>query len=299
MNEASFRAAKFAVFAAFTYLGACIGSFLNVVAYCVPRGESVGLRDSKCPQCETKIQRVDNLPLFSYMNLGGRCRSCQNVIPIRYFFVELIAATIFGSLFLCELVTGCVNVPSFPKYMHTGILWIILYPKWPVIGIYFFHSLFFCCVLTLALIESERQRIKAGFAIGLCLVFLISAIALPLMQPVSINEHLTLLPFEFPSIVDRILRLVIGGIFGAAVSLVVGKFFANSLPLLLATAFALTGIVLGWQGLLQLMLIFALLSGLVQLLPQLRERLQGQPTMLLLAALLIHHPIWKLISQCW
>ncbi|MEM9703355.1 MAG: prepilin peptidase, partial [Planctomycetota bacterium] len=100
------RTAKLAVFSIFAYAGACIGSFLNVAAASAPRGEPIALRDSACPQCGTPLRRIDNLPIYSYLKLRGRCRTCQAEIPIRYLFVELIGLVVFAALFLYELTTG-------------------------------------------------------------------------------------------------------------------------------------------------------------------------------------------------
>ena len=71
------------------------------------------------------IRRRDNFPIISFLLLGGRCRECRVPIPIRYLGVELVAALIFASLFLYELVTGAANVPGFRPYLYTGIVWII------------------------------------------------------------------------------------------------------------------------------------------------------------------------------
>jgi len=152
------RTAKFAVFAVVAYFGACVGSFLNVVAASAPRGESITLNSSSCPQCQMPIRRIDNLPIVSYLNLGGRCRSCGVGIPIRYLAVEIVAMTIFAALFLSELVTGAANVPGFAQYQYAGIVWIILYTKWLVVGIYFYHCALLSCLLMLALMEADRLR---------------------------------------------------------------------------------------------------------------------------------------------
>ncbi len=87
--------------AAFAF-GACIGSFLNVVIYRLPRAEE-GLtiaypRLSLCPQCKATIHGYDNIPLLSYFVLAGKCRACRAPIPLRYFFVELLTATLFAYL---------------------------------------------------------------------------------------------------------------------------------------------------------------------------------------------------------
>jgi leader peptidase (prepilin peptidase) / N-methyltransferase len=79
-------------------LGAVFGSFLNVVAYRLPRGESLSRPRSRCPGCETPIRPYDNVPVLSWLVLRGRCRSCQTPISARYPLVE--AATGL----LCALV---------------------------------------------------------------------------------------------------------------------------------------------------------------------------------------------------
>jgi len=80
--------------------GAIFGSFLNVLIFRVPRGESVVKPPSACPACGTRIRSWDNVPLVSYLVLRGRCRDCGVRISPRYFVVELAAALIPLILFL-------------------------------------------------------------------------------------------------------------------------------------------------------------------------------------------------------
>jgi leader peptidase (prepilin peptidase)/N-methyltransferase len=80
--------------------GAIFGSFLNVLIYRVPRGESVVKPPSACPACGTRIRFFDNVPLLSYLVLGGRCRDCRARISPRYFVVELAATLIPVALYL-------------------------------------------------------------------------------------------------------------------------------------------------------------------------------------------------------
>ncbi len=75
--------------------GAIIGSFLNVVIHRIPREESIVFPNSRCPSCGATIAFYDNVPVFSYLFLAGRCRSCREPISARYPVVELMTALLF------------------------------------------------------------------------------------------------------------------------------------------------------------------------------------------------------------
>ena len=77
------------------FLGLAIGSFLNVVIHRVPRRESVVSPGSRCPACGYALRAVDNVPVFSYLALRGRCRQCGVRISPRYPLVELATAALF------------------------------------------------------------------------------------------------------------------------------------------------------------------------------------------------------------
>jgi leader peptidase (prepilin peptidase) / N-methyltransferase len=77
-------------------LGLAIGSFLNVVIYRVPRGESIVSPPSACPDCGTPISNRDNVPVVSWLVLRGRCRTCGKPISARYPFVEATTSLLFA-----------------------------------------------------------------------------------------------------------------------------------------------------------------------------------------------------------
>jgi leader peptidase (prepilin peptidase)/N-methyltransferase len=78
--------------------GLVIGSFLNVVAYRLPRGESIVNPPSHCPGCDAPIKPWDNVPLLSWLFLRGRCRNCSTRISARYPLVELLTGVLFAAL---------------------------------------------------------------------------------------------------------------------------------------------------------------------------------------------------------
>lgn len=72
--------------------GAALGSFLNVVVYRLPRGESIFRPASHCPNCDKPVKPYDNIPILSWLLLGAKCRNCKEPISIRYPVVELTVA---------------------------------------------------------------------------------------------------------------------------------------------------------------------------------------------------------------
>jgi leader peptidase (prepilin peptidase)/N-methyltransferase len=81
-------------------LGGAIGSFLNVVAYRLPRRESFVRPRSRCPACGTQIASYDNVPVISWFVLRGRCRTCGGAIPVRYPLLEASTAVLFAAVAL-------------------------------------------------------------------------------------------------------------------------------------------------------------------------------------------------------
>lgn len=101
--------------------GTALGSFANVVVYRLPRGLAVASPRSACPECGSKIAWYDNIPLLSYLLLGGRCRRCRARISARYPIIE---ATV-GILWV--LVTRRIGLePELPAFLAFASVLVIL-----------------------------------------------------------------------------------------------------------------------------------------------------------------------------
>jgi leader peptidase (prepilin peptidase) / N-methyltransferase len=98
-------------------LGAIVGSFLNVVAYRLPRHESLITPASHCPRCGTPVKPYDNVPILSWLLLRGRCRSCAEPISARYPLVEALTAA---------LCVGAVLVHHSPAGIALSVVLILL-----------------------------------------------------------------------------------------------------------------------------------------------------------------------------
>jgi leader peptidase (prepilin peptidase) / N-methyltransferase len=139
-------------------LGLLIGSFLNVCILRIPREESIVLPASHCPACNAKIQPYDNIPVASWLILGGRCRNCKVSISWQYPIVELLTGLLFLSCYLCF----GRNVEDW-----TGV---VLVAKWCV----------FAAILVILTITDIRERILPdkvnflGLGIGLALSFFLA-----------------------------------------------------------------------------------------------------------------------------
>lgn len=114
---ASLFDATIAIF--FFVVGACIGSFLNVVAYRLPLGRYIG-GHSGCPYCQTPIDAVDNVPILAWIKLRGRCRTCRLPISPQYPLVELAVALIFLFVYVTEFATGGSNHPGVESLSSRG-----------------------------------------------------------------------------------------------------------------------------------------------------------------------------------
>lgn len=108
-------------------LGLCVGSFLNVVIYRLPRGESLSLPPSHCTICGYRLRWYDNIPLLSYLLLRGHCRNCHARISVRYPLVEAANAMLWvGAVFLWRENILMAAVAALASSVMICVFWIDL-----------------------------------------------------------------------------------------------------------------------------------------------------------------------------
>jgi leader peptidase (prepilin peptidase)/N-methyltransferase len=149
---------------ALALFGLCVGSFLNVCIHRLPSGTSIVFPASRCPACAHALAWSDNIPLGSYVALGGRCRYCRAPISIRYPIVEALTCAIFllhwyvfgpTPLLVVRLAFACALIVLFAIDLEHQILPNVITVPGIVVGL--ICSLFLPPGLLMSL---------AGFAVG-------------------------------------------------------------------------------------------------------------------------------------
>lgn len=162
--------------------GLIVGSFLNVVVYRIPNGLSVVSPPSACPNCDTPIRPRDNIPVFGWLILRGRCRDCDHPISARYPIVEATTAVLFAGT--AWVIGSHWTLPAYLWFVAVTLALAlvdfdtkrlpnrIMLPG-TVVG---------AMLLAIgAAIEGEWAQLLIGFAVGLGLfaAFLLLALAVP------------------------------------------------------------------------------------------------------------------------
>jgi leader peptidase (prepilin peptidase) / N-methyltransferase len=210
--------------------GGSIGSFLNVVVYRLPNGLSLISPPSHCPKCKEPIRWHDNVPVFGWIALGGKCRNCGCRISIRYPLIEAITAAMFAALVAVE---GPLLATDYR----------ITYP---------YHLLLLCTLLCSALIEVDGNRPPLRLFIPAIVVGIAAPMIWSIQQPALFGRA-----DEAAGLSDVLLGLLAGVALGGVVSLIaLRRRFAQPqdadappLPAGLSLGLICTGTFLGWESL--------------------------------------------------
>ena len=119
-------------------LGACVGSFLNLVAWRLPREESIVLPTSHCPRCGNRLRWFENVPLLSWLLLRARCAHCSAPISSRYPLVELLTAGLWVAALLAQ---SSAMGPNPQPWLLAAAGWLLLSWLLPLVLIDLDHLL--------------------------------------------------------------------------------------------------------------------------------------------------------------
>lgn len=108
--------------AAVIMVGLCVGSFINVLIWRLPREENVAFTPSHCPKCGKTVAWYENIPVVSYLALGGHCSGCGLPISCRYALVEVLTGVLFWLVWWRILQRHQTLAAAFPSFLLTSIL---------------------------------------------------------------------------------------------------------------------------------------------------------------------------------
>jgi leader peptidase (prepilin peptidase)/N-methyltransferase len=156
MQHAQAPAMRIFCFGWVFFLGSCIASFLNVVAWRVPRGRSI-LGSSQCPNCNVKLTfPVTNLPILGWLRNGGCCAKCDAPISVRYLIAELVLGASFLLLFVLQTATGGASIPFREINPFMSLERGLLAPDLGLLATLVFHLTILSLIFTLAIAATEK-----------------------------------------------------------------------------------------------------------------------------------------------
>jgi leader peptidase (prepilin peptidase) / N-methyltransferase len=236
-------------------IGAAVGSFMNVVVYRLPLGLSLVYPPSHCPKCQNRIPWYDNVPIFGWIMLRGRCRQCHNPISARYPIIEAVTATMFALVATVEI--------------------------YQINTIYPYHMLLLCTLLSTALIEFDGNRPPLRLFLPAFVVGLVAPVFWPALQ-------LLVIRWAAPAPFTGVVGLAAGALLGDIVWLI----RRSPKPTGLMFGLMCVGLFLGWQAVVIIAAGVAVLSAISWLLGWVFPKLRVPASMLLIAATLVWILTW-------
>ena len=242
------RLFEFSILSWLFVFGSCIGSFLNVVIHRTPRGQSLW-GSSHCPRCQVRISAWDNLPVFGWLKLRGRCRTCHLPISPRYPLVELTVGLVILVLATLEVLLGGFNLPEFGERaaVRSSIGWLIGHPRWELVATCILHSGLVCVLLSWALIRHDGFAVPRRYALGAFVAAWLLMSLAPLLQPAA-WRHSWLDWQTWAAVSADGGRGLLGLVGGLLMGLVVAAGCRLQKPADALLGLGLVGVGLGWQA---------------------------------------------------
>ncbi|QDT09152.1 prepilin peptidase [Stieleria marina] len=160
------------------WIGSAIGSFLNVVAWRMPRGVSINGR-SRCPRCETALKPRDNFPVLGWLMLGGRCRMCKLPISPRYPIVEAAVGVSLALVGIAELYR--LAIPHQWNHWHGGPFWAPVVDRFVII-VLIYHAVAVATSWALGLVRLDKQRLPVNLTVFALLAVVVPMLAYPTLM---------------------------------------------------------------------------------------------------------------------
>lgn len=199
------------------FAGAAIGSFLNVVAYRMPQRRSVIFHRSSCPSCGYAIRSRDNIPIFSWLWLEGRCRYCAGTISPRYPIVEFAFMVISLVLLFVHLASP-TDSAGIRDSGPVGLYRTIVYPQWNRIALFVLHWALFAALAAWTLIRIDAHRVPFRFYVwNLTWIIAVFLIWPSLFSPNNSSQELHPSGFlervsqSLPQMVNNLIYALAGG----------------------------------------------------------------------------------------
>ncbi len=145
------------------FFGSCFASFLNVVAWRVPRGRGIN-GSSHCPHCDVQLSMKDNIPVLGWLRTRGRCRTCKTPITVRYLIVEVALGLVTLGLVALGVFWGGINLPAGIGHdVRFAMLEnLVVHPDYSLIGITGFHLILVFGLFTASVVRSERLAVPVS-----------------------------------------------------------------------------------------------------------------------------------------
>lgn len=153
-------------------IGACVGSFLNVLIYRLPEGRSLWWPPSSCPGCGHRLAAWDNVPVLGWVMLGGRCRYCKAAISVQYPIVEALCSALCSAVFVSYYLT--------PGLGPTGFSGSGLEASWPVMAV---HGVLLAALLGATVIDARLYVIPLQVTWTVAVVALLALPSLSAWSP--------------------------------------------------------------------------------------------------------------------
>jgi leader peptidase (prepilin peptidase)/N-methyltransferase len=255
------------------YFCSSIGSFLNVVAWRMPRGDGIGGR-SYCPRCANTLKKRDNVPILGWISLRGRCRFCSLPISRRYPIVESLVGLTLTIIGITQIYG--LSLPSQMVHGHGALLWSPSFSQ-TSLAILTYHAVAVATLWAMTLIRIDGTRLPTKLALFASVAVIVPMLVYPTVMVVPWQASRPAGWTPDGRYVDAVMRIATALVAAALTGRVLAKGLCPSADLKmdplgggtkrlvdLITMLSIPAVVIGWQSIPALVITAAVLSFLLR-----------------------------------